>query len=136
VELAEFRFRLDTSPTLRLLRSSNAAEVLRFLHASFKAEYRLSIPSDDLTAKLQTYLETEVHPTAPLTLPDERAEALPAASLLGVLCWNRGRDSLLRRPPALGGSNESPVFAQFPVSILRTSVLQDNRGLSIRVSRF
>jgi len=71
VELAEFRFRLDTSPTLRLLRSSNAAEVLRFLHTSFKAEYRLSIPSDELTAKLQTYLETEVHPTAPLTLPDE-----------------------------------------------------------------
>jgi hypothetical protein len=56
---------------MRLLRSSNAAEVLRFLHKSFKADYRLSISGDELTAKLQTFLETEVHPQAPLTLPDE-----------------------------------------------------------------
>ena len=71
MDLAELRFQLDFSPTLRLLRSSNAAEILRFLHASFKADYRLSIPFDELTAKLQSYLDREVHPQSPLTLPEE-----------------------------------------------------------------
>src|SRR4051812_49166672 len=71
MELAELRFRLESSPTLRLLRSNNAAEILRFLYLSFKADYRLSVPCDELVAKLQTFLETEVHPQAPLTLPDE-----------------------------------------------------------------
>ena len=71
MELAELRLRLDSSLTLRLLRSPNAAEILRFLHGAFKADYRPTIPSDELAAKLQAYLETEVHPQTPLTLPDE-----------------------------------------------------------------
>ncbi len=71
MELAELRFQIDSSPTLRLLRSSNAAEILRFLHAAFKANYRPSIPFDELTAEFQTYLDQEVHPYTPLTLPEE-----------------------------------------------------------------
>jgi hypothetical protein len=54
-----------------LLRSPNAAEILRFLDRAFKAEYRLSVQADDLAGMLQSFLDTEVHSTAPLTLPDE-----------------------------------------------------------------
>ncbi|MDQ3624224.1 MAG: DUF3375 domain-containing protein, partial [Verrucomicrobiota bacterium] len=71
MELAEIRLRLNNSPTLRLLRSPNAAEILRFLDRAFKTEYRLSVQADDLAGMLQSFLDTEVHPTAPLTLPDE-----------------------------------------------------------------
>ena len=64
MELAELRFQLDSSPTLRLLRGHHAAEVLRFLHVSFKADYRLSIPFEELTDKWQGYLDREIHPQA------------------------------------------------------------------------
>lgn len=70
MELAELRFQLDFSPTLRLLRSHHAAEILRFLHVSFKANHRLSIPFEELTDKLRSYLDREIHPLAPMTMPE------------------------------------------------------------------
>ena len=70
MELAELRFQLDFSPTLRLLRSHHAAEILRFLYVSFKANYRLSIPFEELTDKLRSYLDREIHPLAPMTMPE------------------------------------------------------------------
>ena len=98
MELTALRLRLESSLTLRLLRSPNAAEILRFLHVSFKTDYRLSIPADELVAKLQTFLEVEVHPQAPLTLPDE-----PRAYLEQ---WCRDEIGYLRRQY----DGDEPVF--------------------------
>ncbi len=50
-------FDLKQAPSLRLLRSPNAALILSFLHRTFKRDQRISIPLAELVQWLDTYLE-------------------------------------------------------------------------------
>lgn len=53
----QYQYRLDQSPTVRLLRSDNAALILGFLYDAFKSRHRLTVPQNELEAGLGDYLE-------------------------------------------------------------------------------
>jgi hypothetical protein len=56
MELTEIRHLFEL-PALRILRGSNAALVLAFLHRAFKRQPRVAIPESELQAALEAFLE-------------------------------------------------------------------------------
>ncbi len=61
---------LETSPAMKLLRSTNAAYILDFLHQQFKGAGRITIPMSELQAALLDYQE-QLHEAHPDTLSDK-----------------------------------------------------------------
>jgi hypothetical protein len=63
---------LETSPAMRLLRSSNAAYILDFLYTQFKTSDRITMLMSELHAALADYQDRlhETHPTAMTDKPD------------------------------------------------------------------
>jgi hypothetical protein len=64
MQYEQVKHALKSSAAIRLLRSSNAALILSFLHQQFKADQRVSIAQMDLEDKLGDYLELleEIYP--------------------------------------------------------------------------
>ncbi|MEX2170716.1 MAG: DUF3375 domain-containing protein [Pirellulales bacterium] len=77
MHLAELRTFFETSPAIRLLRSSNAPFIIDFLDQRFKRAGRLSFPFSELHAALIAYSE-EIHDVYPDVLR-ERPEAYLSA---------------------------------------------------------
>ncbi len=85
MHLAELRAFFDTSPAIRLLRSSNAPFVIDFLDQQFKRAGHLSIPYSELLAALLMYCE-EIHEGHPDALR-ERPEAYLTAWCASDTRW-------------------------------------------------
>ena len=63
---------LETSPAMKLLRSTNAAYILDLLHQQFKGAGRITMPMSELHAAMADYQERlhETHPDALLEKPE------------------------------------------------------------------
>jgi hypothetical protein len=70
LELDGLKSYLDTSPALKLLKSSNAAYVIYFLYSAFKKPGHIAVPMQELQASLSDYRET-LHENYPEALADK-----------------------------------------------------------------
>lgn len=70
MELDGIKSYLDTSPALKLLKSSNAAFIIHFLYLTFKKPGRIAVPMQELQASLIDYRET-LHESFPDALADK-----------------------------------------------------------------
>lgn len=93
----------DTSPAIKLLRSPHAPFVVEFLHRQYKKPGRISIPSSDLLAALNDYLE-DVHETHPDALRDKPEHYLSM--------WSSGDTRWLQR--LLEAARSEPVYQLTP----------------------
>ncbi|MEO0771166.1 MAG: DUF3375 domain-containing protein [Cyanobacteria bacterium J06649_4] len=57
MEYEQIKYELDTSATLKLLKSRNVAFIVSFLHKQFKETHKISIPQFELEEKLESYSE-------------------------------------------------------------------------------
>jgi hypothetical protein len=102
MEYEQLRYDLKTSPTLKLLRSQNAALILSFLYKQFKVTQRVAVAQVELEIKLGDYLDflREIHPDAYPRSPKE---------YLSEWC----DDQLLRKT---FDSGDEPVFTLTPAA--------------------
>ena len=56
MDYEQIKYEADTSPTLKLIKSPNAAFVVSFLHKQFKVAHRVSVAQLELAEKLEDYL--------------------------------------------------------------------------------
>ncbi len=54
----DLKILLSTSPSVKLLRSKNAALILSFLYEEFKVTERIIITNHDLVTRLADYMES------------------------------------------------------------------------------
>jgi hypothetical protein len=80
-------FDLKQAPSLRLLRSQNAALILSFLHRTFKRDQRISIPLAELVQRLDSYLEL---------LNEQQPGLYPLAATAYIKQWSDEEHQLLR----------------------------------------
>ncbi len=91
--------RLIEHPAVRLLRSTNAAFTLTFLHRAFKEHHAVAVPESHLRARLENFLDE-----ARSTRPDAYAQA--ATEYLAAWC---GSEQLLLKK-LYSDEAEEPVF--------------------------
>lgn len=121
MHLEQLLIYLDTSPAMKLLRSSNAAFILDFLNQQFKSTSKITIPMSDLQASLLDYQERlhEIHPDA---LVDKVETYLST--------WCSGDNRWLHR--FLEAGRNEPVFQLTPhtedVFVFLDRVLQQDLG--------
>lgn len=112
---------LETSPAMRLLRSSNAAYILDFLHQQFKGGGKITIPMSELQAALLDYQE-RLHETHSEALIDKTEHYLST--------WCSGDSRWLHR--FLEAGRNEPVFQLTPhtedVFVFLDRVLQQDLG--------
>lgn len=70
MQLAQLISYFETSPAMKLLRSSNAPFIVDFLHRQYKGRGQLAIPMSELLVALGEYRE-EVHGTYPDVLREK-----------------------------------------------------------------
>ncbi len=56
MDYEQIKYEVETSPTLKLVKSPNAAFVVSFLHKQFKVAHRVSVAQLELEEKLEDYL--------------------------------------------------------------------------------
>ena len=112
---------LDTSPAMKLLRSTNAPFILHFLHQQFKAAGQITIPMSELQAALLDYQE-RIHGTHPDALIDKVETYLST--------WCSGDSRWLRR--ILEAGRNEPIFQLTPhtedVFVFLERVLEQDLG--------
>lgn len=111
----------DTSPSMKLLRSTNAPFVLDFVHQQFKGAGKLTIPMSELQAALRGYQE-QLHESHPDALVDTADTYLSN--------WCSGDSRWLHR--FLEAGRNEPVFQLTPhtedVFVFLDRVLQQELG--------
>lgn len=121
MHLEELIVYLETSPAMRLLRSSNAAYILDFLYQQFKGAGKITIPMSDLQAALLDYQE-RLHETYPDVFVDKVETYLST--------WCSGDSRWLHR--FLEADRNEPVFQLTPhtedVFVFLDRVLQQDLG--------
>ena len=75
MQLAQLISYFETSPAMRLLRSTNAPFIVDFLYRQFKGTGRLTMAMSDLLAGLAEYRE-DIHETYPDKLRDKPEQYL------------------------------------------------------------
>lgn len=112
---------LETSPAMKLLRSSNSAFIIHFLHQQFKVAGRITIPMSEFQAALLDYQE-RLHETHPEALVDNVSTYLSA--------WCGGETRWLHR--FLEASHSEPIFQLTPhtedVFVFLDRVLEQDLG--------
>jgi len=71
MDYEQIKYELDTSATLKLLKSRNVAFIVSFLHKQFKKTHKISIPQFELEEKLESYSEylQDIYPDMSLQSP-------------------------------------------------------------------
>lgn len=110
MEYEQIKRELETSATLKLLRSRNAALVLSFLHKQFKIVQRVSVTQIELETNLGDYLEflQDIHPDIYPHLCNVSERKSPK-EYLNEWC----NDQLLRKT---FGNSDDPVFTLAPAT--------------------
>ncbi|HEU5099360.1 MAG TPA: DUF3375 domain-containing protein [Roseiflexaceae bacterium] len=80
-------FDLKHTPSIKLLRSSNAPLILSFLHRVFKREQIIAIPHTELVQRLDAYLEL---------LNEQQPGLYPLAAAVYIKQWSDEEHQLLR----------------------------------------
>lgn len=111
MDYEQIKYELKTSATLKLLRSSNAALILSFLHRQFKATQQISVAQMELETKLGDYLEF---------LHDDYPELYPRSPKEYLSEWCD--DQLLRKT---FDSGDEPVFTLTPAAEKAIAWLED-----------
>ncbi|MEM9947873.1 MAG: DUF3375 domain-containing protein [Cyanobacteria bacterium P01_D01_bin.36] len=71
MDYEQIKYELDTSATLKLLKSRNVAFVVSFLHKQFKETHKISIAQFELEEKLESYSDylQDIYPDLSFQLP-------------------------------------------------------------------
>lgn len=99
MQLAQLISYFDTSPAMKLLRSSNAPFIVDFLHRQYKGRGQLAIPMSELLVALGEYRE-EVHDAYPDVLREKPEQYLST--------WCTGDSRWLHR--FLEANRNEPVY--------------------------
>lgn len=121
MRLAQLVSYFETSPAMKLLRSSNAPFIVDFLYIQFKERGRLAIPMSDLLVALGEYQE-EIHIIYPDVLRDKAEQYMSV--------WCAGDSRWLHR--FLEANRNEPVYQLTPhtedVFIFLDKALQSDLG--------
>lgn len=121
MRLAQLISYFETSPAMKLLRSSNAPLIVDFLYQQFKERGRLTIPMSEFSMALGEYQE-EIHSTYPDVLRDKAEQYMSA--------WCAGDSRWLHR--FLEANRNEPVYQLTPhtedVFVFLDRALQSDLG--------